>query len=171
MNAIEAIRANIRWGNQIVDLVMADVTDEQARWLPPGAAHPVGAIYAHALLAQDGIVNGMLKGRAPRFATDWADRTGLESPQQNLTPEWSRGLRPDLAALRQYGQVVIADTEAYLDGLTADDLDRTIDLSAFGLGEPTVGWILNALVAGHLNNMAGEISALKGVQGARGYPF
>jgi hypothetical protein len=31
--------------------------------------------------------------------------------------------------------------------------------------------MLNVLVAGHLNNMAGELSCLKGLQGLKGYPF
>jgi hypothetical protein len=171
MNAVTAVRDNIRWGRQILDLVMADVTDEQARWLPPGLAHPVGALYAHALLAEDGVVNGMLKGGAPLFATTWAERAGVTAPQMTLTPEWSRAQQPDLAALREYGQAVAADREAYLDSLSDADLDRSLDLSSVGFGQQTVAFILNALVAGHLNNMAGEISALKGVQGARGYPF
>jgi len=35
----------------------------------------------------------------------------------------------------------------------------------------TVGFILNRLVLGHIDNMCGEISCLKGLQGARGYPM
>jgi hypothetical protein len=31
--------------------------------------------------------------------------------------------------------------------------------------------MLANLVIGHLNNLTGEISALKGAQGLRGYPF
>ena len=50
-------------------------------------------------------------------------------------------------------------------------LDEMRDLSAQGLGRRSVGWMLNALVAGHLNNMAGELSCLKGLQGFKGYPF
>ena len=61
--------------------------------------------------------------------------------------------------------------EAMVAGLSADDLARTLDLSAQGLGHRTVSWIFNALIIGHLNNMAGEISCLKGLQGAKGYPF
>jgi hypothetical protein len=44
-------------------------------------------------------------------------------------------------------------------------------MSASGLGVRTVDWCLSALITSHINNMAGEISALKGVQGAKGYPF
>ncbi len=47
-------------------------------------------------LAEDGLVNGMLRGSASLFAGEWAARTGVRAPQMTLTPEWSRGLRADL---------------------------------------------------------------------------
>jgi len=171
MNAIETLRESIQWGHQLLEMVMADVSDDEARWAPPGLANPIGALYAHAVLDLDAIVNGMLKGGAPRFATDWAGQLGAVSPQMTLTFEWGRTIEPNLAALRTFGQKALADVEAYLDQLTDADLDRMVDLSGVGLGTRSVGWILNALVASHLNNMAGEISALKGVQGKKGYPF
>jgi hypothetical protein len=171
MNAIGTIRESIQWGHYLLEMVMADVTDEQARWTPPGVANPIGAMYAHGLLAVDGMVNGLLKGGAPRFATEWEGQLGDWPPQMQVTFDWARGIQPNLSALRQYGQIVVADADAYLDQLEETELDRAVDLSAVGLGIRRVGWILNALVAAHLNNMAGEISALKGVQGAKGYPF
>jgi hypothetical protein len=119
----------------------------------------------------DAIVNGMLKGGAPRFATEWAGQLGAAAPQMSLSYEWGRSLQPNLAALRKFGQSALADTDAYLDQLKDADLDRMVDLSNVGLGTRSVGWVFNALVASHLNNMAGEISALKGVQGKKGYPF
>ena len=171
MNVIGALRESIQWGYQLLEMVMADVTDEQARWAPPGVANPIGALYAHALLSVDGIVNGMLKGGAPRFATEWAGQAGSLPPQMSLSFEWGRGIQPDLPALRQYGQTVLADADAYLAQLGETDLDRLLDLSNVGLGTRSVSWIVNALVAAHINNMAGEISALKGMQGLKGYPF
>lgn len=171
MNAIGTLRESIQWGYQLLEMVMADVNDEQARWAPPGAANPIGALYAHAFLSLDGIVNGLLKGGAPRFATEWAGQLGDSAPKMSLAFEWGRAIQPDLPALRQYGQTVMADADAYLAQLGDADLDRMVDVSQAGLGLRSVSWMLNALVASHLNNMAGEISALKGVQGLRGYPF
>jgi len=170
MNGITAIRQNIHWGLEILEMVMAGVTDAQARWTPPGQANPVGALYAHALIGIDGIVNGMLKGGAPRFALAPAE-VGVAEPRMNLDLAWARALQPDLAALRRYKALVLADADAYLDTLTEADLDRMVDLTQVDLGIQSVGWMLNNLVGGHLNNMAGEISALKGVQGLKGYPF
>jgi len=171
MNVIASMRESIHWGYELLEMVMADVSDEQARWVPPGLANPIGALYAHGLLAVDGIVNGALKGGPPRFATEWAGQLGSLPPQMSLTFDWARAIKPDLAGLRAYGKTALTDADAYLDGLSDPDLDRQVDLSSAGLGTRSVSWVLNALVASHLNNMAGEISALKGVQGAKGYPF
>ena len=171
MDAISTLRESVQWGYQLLEMVMADVTGDQARWAPPGLANPIGALYAHALLSMDGIVNGMLKGGAPRFATEWAGQAGSLPPQMSLSFEWGRGIQPDLPALRQYGQTIVGDTDAYLAQLSEADLDRMVDLANAGLGTRRVSWIINALIASHLNNMAGEISALKGVQGLKGYPF
>jgi hypothetical protein len=77
----------------------------------------------------------------------------------------------DLAALRAYAQAVYKNTETYLASLTEADLDRPVDLSVAGMGQVNVGWILNGLVIAHTSNICGEISCLKGIQGARGYPF
>jgi hypothetical protein len=171
MNGINAIREGIQWGNEILEMVMADVTDEQARWMPPGIANPIGALFAHAYLAADGVVHALLQGIPPLYASTWADKVGVEAPQMNLTIDWARSIRPDLPALRSYGQAVSEAISIYTGKLSDTDLDREIDLTGVGLGIRTVGWALNGLVAAHHNNMAGEISALKGIQGAQGYPF
>jgi len=171
MNAIGSLRESIQWGYQLLEMVMADVTSEQALWAPPGVANPIGALYAHALLSVDGVINGMLKGGAPRFATEWAGQVGSLPPQMSLSYDWGRGIQPDLPALRLYGQTVVADADHYLAQLSELELDRMLDLSSAGLGTRSVSWVVNALIASHLNNMAGEISALKGVQGLKGYPF
>jgi hypothetical protein len=46
-----------------------------------------------------------------------------------------------------------------------------VDLSAFGMGQQTVGYLLNRFLLGHIDNMCGEISCLKGIQGGKGYPI
>jgi hypothetical protein len=171
MNAIETQREAMQWGYQLLEMVMADVSDTDARWAPAGRANPIGALYAHALLGVDGMINGMLKGGAPRFATEWAGQLGPVKPQLSLEFDWGRNVVPNVAALRQYGQQAMADAEAYLSGLSDSDLDRVVDLSNIELGNRSVSWILSALITSHLNNMAGEISALKGLQGKKGYPF
>jgi hypothetical protein len=171
MDSLTVLREGIRWGHDLVEQVMADVTTEQAHTAPAGSAHSIAAIYAHGILAEDGSINGMLRGGAPLFVARWAATCGVPAPTMVLSEAWSRGLRVDLEALRQYSQAVSEATEAYLATLNSTDLDEIKDLSAVGLGERTVGRMLNVLVAEHLNNMAGELSCLKGLQGLKGYPF
>ncbi|MBI1878423.1 MAG: DinB family protein [Chloroflexi bacterium] len=171
MNAISAFQEGAQWAHEFLEMVTADVTPEQAHWRPPGIANPLGAIYAHAVLVEDGVINGMLKGGAPLFASTWAGKTGVSDPQHQMTLEWAQGLKVDLPAFRPYAQAVYAATNDYLASLTDEALSRQIDLSNVGLGQKPLSWCLNALVISHLNNMIGEISCLKGLQGAKGYPF
>jgi DinB superfamily len=86
-------------------------------------------------------------------------------------PAWTRRVKIDLAALRQYAQAVAAETDGWIASLTDADLDQPVDLSGAGLGQHTLGSAIGLLVANHLGTETGEIAVLKGIQGARGYPF
>src|SRR5205823_2210564 len=107
----------------------------------------------------------------------WAGRTGLSEPMPGPGPEWAgyaawtRRVKIDLPALRQYAQAVAAETDAWLAALDDADLDRPMDLSGLGLGQHTLATAAALLIANHLGTETGEIAVLKGLQGARGYPF
>ena len=62
--------------NTIMEGTMADVDQELANRPAAGMANPIGACYAHAIGAEDAIVNGMLKGEQPFFAGSWAGENG-----------------------------------------------------------------------------------------------
>ena len=171
MNAISVIQDHTRWAHELLEMVTADVTPEQAHWIPPGIANPLGALYVHAVCSEDGVVNAMLKGGAPMFASAWAGKTGASEPIWELELERARSVKVNLPAFRQYAQAVYAATNEYVALLSENDLTRVVDLSNVGMGQRSVNWILAALLVSHLNNMSGEISALKGIQGAKGYPF
>ena len=157
---------------------MADVTPGMAHWQPGGRANPIGASYAHVIIGEDLVITGMLRQAAPLFATTWAGQTGLSEPMPGRIgptwadyPAWTRRVRIDLPALRAYAQAVYQNTDVYLTTLTPDDLNRPLDLSALGVGQVDLAWALTNLVMGHVHDLMGEISCLKGLQGARGYPF
>jgi hypothetical protein len=171
MIAIESHREALKWASELLEMTMADVTDEQAHWHPPGTANPLGATYTHAICSLDAVTNMLLQGKDPLFTTDWAGKTGISEPQWGNEYEWARRLQIDLPTARRYAQAVYTEMDAYIASLSEEDLSREMDLTRFGVGMQTVNWCLNALAIGHLNNMAGEISVLKGVQGAKGYPF
>lgn len=171
MNTIAFIREQLRWAHEYLEMVTADVSPELAHWRPPGIANPLAAVYAHAVLAEDGVVNGLLRGDDPLYAGAWEGRVGLREPRTDVTLEWARNLKVELPAFRQYAQAVYAATDGFVASLTEADLDRQIDLTQAGFDHKPVHWVFNALVISHLNNMIGEISCLKGIQGTRGYPF
>lgn len=176
MDAVSLLRTQLQYAHEWLEATIADTTEEQAHWTPPGVANPLGATYAHAVVAEDMIVSGMLKQSAPLCASAWAGKTGLSEPMPAPGPEWAnygpwtRRVQIDLPALREYAQAVYASTDAYLASLAPADLDQVIDLTNFGFGPVNVGWIISRLVIGHLDNECGEISCLKGLQGVRGYP-
>jgi hypothetical protein len=177
MDAITLLRQQIDTAHQWLEGTMADVTTEQAHWTPPGIANPLGASYAHVVASEDMIVNGLLKQAPPLFASAWGGKTGLSEPMPTPGPEWeqygvwARRVHVDLAAVREYAHAVYANTDQYVGSLTPDDLDRSLDLSGLGMGQVSLGWALSNLVLGHIHDLMGEISCLKGLQGARGYPF
>ena len=70
-----------------------------------------------------------------------------------------------------YKRQVFAHTDGYLSGLSAEDLDRPFDLSSWGMGAMPVGQILTTMLLGNTYAHTGEISALKGTLGLKGYPF
>jgi len=176
MDATSLLRQQFQNAHGWLEGTMQDVTPAQARWAPPGRANPLGATYAHILLSEDAMINGMVKGGASLFATTWAGKTGLSEmppPPSDSQPwdAWARRVRVDLPALRQYAQAVYAASDECLALLKPESLTRTVDLSAFGMGEESVGNFLGSVAAAHVRDHSGEISCLKGLQGARGFPF
>ena len=110
------------------------------------------------------------------YLTAWAEKTGLSAPPprpggNGSWDEWARSVKIDLAALRQYAQAVYAATDQFVASLDADALAKPLDLSALGIGQTTVGAFVCGIVLQHANHHCGEIACLKGLQGAKGYPF
>ncbi|MGH2620375.1 MAG: DinB family protein [Anaerolineales bacterium] len=171
MDAISYLREDVTWAHELLELVMQDATQEQADWAPPGRANPLGATYAHALTSEDMIVNRWLQGAAPLMESAWKGRTGISEPQFGSDFEWARRVRVQLPAAQAYAQAVYTATDHYLASLEPAALDRVLDLSKQGFGPKTAAWVLSALVISHMNNMTGESAVLKGIQGAKGYPW
>ena len=70
--------------------------------------------------------------------------------------------------MREYAQAVYASTDAYVASLKPEDLDQTVEI--FGQ-KRSLGNFLGAVMATHIGWHTGEVSCVKGLQGAKGYPF
>ena len=74
----------------------------------------------------------------------------------------------DLPALQAYSQAVAGAIQSWLASLVPDDLERTVNTP---IGELTLARLLEVFVTWHITAHCGEIAALKGCQGVKGYPF
>ena len=174
MSTINLIREQIKLAHGYFEGTMAGVTDEVAHWQPGGTAHSIGSQYAHLIVSEDMMINSLLKeSDSPLFATSWAGKTGLDEPQAafQTTREWAQSVQVDLEAMHAYAQAVYGNTDAYLGSLTDADLESKVDLTEQGMGTWALDAFLLSFVYGHIRDIMGEISALKGVQGLQGYPF
>jgi hypothetical protein len=146
------------------------VTADQAHWSPGGEALPIAAHYVHTLATEDYFLNVVVGGGAPLGMTLGAETGISEPPPPGAWSAWAHRVRVQLPATRAYARELYAATDRALAELTPVALERVVDLTALGLGQQTVSYILHATL---LNTAAhcGEIACLKGLQGQRGYPF
>ena len=80
-------------------------------------------------------------------------------------------MRVDLDTCREYAKAVYEGSQAFLDEAQEDTLARIVDMSFAGLGQIPLPVMFSIFVTGHVNNLSGEISAMKGAAGLKGYPF
>jgi hypothetical protein len=154
---------------------MEGVTNEIAAFMPPGKANPISGIFAHAVISEDFFIHMLLQGKQPLFLTTWKDKTGASEIQptewETAYPKWLKEVKVDVNQMKKYAEAVYASGEKYVATLSDEDLLKDIDVSSFGMGKRPLGSIFISMIYGHLRDLMGEISVLKGIQGLKGYPF
>jgi len=170
MNAQEAVKQQLNFWHGVGGQVVGDCGDALNRRLDNAKVGSIASIYAHAVFAEDGIVNGMFRNKPLLFQDGaWESKVGVKHPGGPMQSEdWAATVNMDLASFQEYARAVFAQTDAYLTGLSDAEMDRKIQGPA---GETTIGWMVVNILATHFPQHAGEIAALKGVQGLKGLPF
>jgi hypothetical protein len=171
MNTIELLQYSLDNALSILGQVTADLTQEQADWTPPGTANPIGGLYWHTISSVDMVVHGWGLGETPIFQKEeWQKKVVVSSVAEEYQdhPPEMREIRVDLAALREYEKVIVETTQGWLASLTPEDLECKVETP---IGELNLAQMIESFIVWHINAHCGEISALKGCQGARGYPF
>jgi len=163
MDALSLLKQQVATARREFQGVMQDVDEAMAHWQPPGVANPIDDLFLHTVLGQDRQVS-RLSGNVPVFET-WAAKLNLPADWRQ-TPETSRNVKVSLEALKQYADAVYGAVDAYLNGISDADLDQMVD--AFGSQVSVASQISRNLVV-HIYEHTGEISTLKGLQGAKGY--
>lgn len=158
-----------------LEQTMEGVTDEVAHFMPPGTANPIAGTYAHVVFSEDMFIHSFLMKTQPLFETEFKDKTGASEVQpmdwQVAYPKWLKEVKLDVEKFREYAKAVYAASEEYIATLTDADLDKDVDMSAFGMGTRKTSDLIANLISGHAYPIMGEISVLKGIQGLKGYPF
>jgi hypothetical protein len=169
MDAVRFARQQVAEAYGLSDAAIAGVTDEQFNWSPPGSIHPVKSALLHAIAGEDVFLQSILQGKLPLSATGgWPETIGLALPPGGGQGwELANATVLALAPVLAYGAAVRAATTDYLAHLSDEELDRPVDI--FG-SESTVAAAL-ARLATHIAGHAGEVAAVKGMQGLLGLPF
>ena len=173
--AVSCLHADLLNAHSNFLQTMEGVTNEVASFKPTGTANPIAGTFAHLVFSEDFFTQGFLKKEKPLFETEWKDKTGISElqPTEWVTayPEWLKRVTVEMDQALTYTKAVFAATEEFVSKLTDPDLEKSVDMSMFGMGEKSVGNFLGSMITGHANNIMGEISVLKGIQGLKGYPF
>lgn len=176
LTALQLIKDELKSSRQMFEATAADIIDDHLHKLPGGKALPLAALYAHVIFSEDAIVQGMIRHTTPLFESSWKNETGasqvmppMDENWSAANEKWSHSVKVDMAKFRKYAQAVYQTTDEYIDGLSDKDVGKIIDLGNWG--KKTVASILAGFLIGHTYSLAGEISAIKGVFGAKGYPF
>ena len=121
-------------------------------------------------MPQEIVANVAIKGSAPLSATTLSNKVRVSElpPKDDVAAwsQWARLVRVDLDGLRAYGEAVQTSVDQLITSLTDTDLSRTVETP---FGSSTVLFLVTSALIGHTRDHTGEISCLKGLQGAKGY--
>ena len=158
MNTVELLQFSLGASFDILSSVTADLTQEQADWRPPGTANTIGSIYSHILTYVDYVVRNYFIQGKPQPVT-------VESRPAEL---WMHDVQVDLSELHAYAAEVLSTALNWLSTLAPEDLERRELTTA---GEMNLAQAVQAFIVWQISAHCGEISALKGCQGLKGYPW
>lgn len=171
MNSTTLLCEQFKSAHETLEATMNDVTPEVAHVRELGKALPVGAAYAHAVCSEDIFISAFLTHKDP-ILKNGENGLSEQIPDFKNWDEhalWAQNVTLDLDRFKNYAKVVYAATDSYLKTLKDEDLDKEVEMGQFG--KHKLGFMLSAFILLHLANLTGEISAAKGLQGLKGYPF
>ena len=172
MNVSNAAQLQLGMWHGVTDGMVAGCSDQQLNGGIEGATvTSIASIYAHMVWSEDMITNAMLQGKPLIYQSGgWEAKTGVKFPGQSpeMNPDWAKSLKMDCAKFQEYAKEVYVATDSFLSSVSEADLQRKVQSP---LGEQTIGWAIAVLLGTHFPQHAGEIAALKGVQGQKGLPF
>lgn len=157
MNTVELLQFSLDAAFDVLEQVTADLTQKQADWQPPGNASSITANYRHVIAyAEFELEKVLIPCDDTLFQYDPPEEIVLHDVQEEL---------PDLH--KRAGNLKKAYHD-WLSSLTPADLDVELNTS---IGPLNLGQTVALYLIWHINVHCGEISAIKGLQGGKGYPW
>lgn len=169
MDALALYRYQLAQSHRIMETVVRDLTDDELNLKLPGSTiNPIAAIYMHALMSEDNFIHTVCQEKPTLYeAENWGDRLGVTRVGGQMA-EWGIQVRIVKHIAREYAREVFDETEAYLTVIHPSIFDEIIETR---LGKMPRGEALSSFVLWHQMGHVGEMAALKGVQGIKGWPF
>lgn len=156
MNKVELLQHSLDFAFEVLGLVTADLTQEQADWQPPGIASSITANYSHINTYMDWILEEIL--------LPCEDSRFSDPPPEIIM----HNVQAELSDLKKHAVNIRKAYQDWFSSLTPSDLDVELMTS---VGPLNVGQTVELYVTWHINVHCGEISAIKGCQGLKGYPW
>jgi hypothetical protein len=174
MNSIQLLRDQLKSAHDTQEATVADLSRESAQFNPEGDAIPAGAAYVHSVLSEDMVLSSMLMQKPPLSDGVSAPEMGLSEKMPAFNEwdkhkDWYKSVKVDLDKFKEFAKKVYAETDKYLESLGENDLDGEIERPV--IGKQSLAFFITNFIILHIANLTGEISAAKGLQGLKGYPF
>ncbi len=172
MNSQNAAAQQLAFWHGVMSGVVGDCGSDVLNKQVAGATvTSIASIYAHMVMSEDAIVNGMMQGKPQLFVTGgWEAKTGVKLPGETsaVNVDWAHAMKMDFGKFQEYAKAVFANTDSYLKSLSDAQMQEKVQTP---VGEQTREWFIVNILATHYPQHGGEIAAVKGVQGLKGLPF
>ena len=166
MRMIDLLRHEFALMRRHVTGIIQTLTKDDLLWTPPGVTNPIGTTLLHVLTGEDRLIQSVLQGKSSLWEADrWYERIGvIRLPVRG--DDWTGVDLTSLQvpALFSYVQVVEQATMSYLHLLDDTDLEEQVEV--YGQKQTRAESLFSIII--HNTSHAGEIAALKGLQGMRG---
>ena len=142
MDARSFARTALKNAHHALKETVADVTTEDAHWIPQGTAHPIGSRYAHIVIAEDVQIHMMLQGKPPLFEVSFKGKTGVSDATFRQSLEWARAVKIDLSVLAIYRDAVFAESEKYFGLKVTGKVSFSVSIRRFSFSIPKLAWMV-----------------------------
>ncbi len=164
MKATDYVKLQTQQAFGLLKMAADGMDDAQYNLAGPGTCNPAAKSHVHALTGFDFFVLNRAKG-GEMLWPHFGPKHGLPA---NPTEIWGFVGTVPSAAVKEFAEQMQAATLSYISTLSDADLDREVDTQFFG--KQSVAYVLQ-LAAMHASGHAGDVAAVKGMQGLKGLPF